>query len=491
MIARQWTLYSASLSVVFAILLAVPSSALAQSDEITVKEWVVPTLNSAPHDVVVDKNGIAWFTEINTNKIGRLDPKTDEFQEFDIPTLSSRPHGLVVDNDNGNVWFTEMASSKIGKLDTETKKMTEFPTPTPNSAPHTPIMGKGVVWFTEIEASKIGRLNVTSGMIDEFTTPTRGSSPYGIIVDSEGNAWYAALTGHMIGKVDAKTGQITEYPTPTSDSGTRRIAIDSKGKLWFTEYNTAKIGSFDPMTNEFKEYETVSESSNPYAIWVDIYDNVWFSMTGAFKVGKFDQSTNTIKEYELPTPRTIIRFIYSDMDGNIWFPNNNNNKIGVITQTAQQPTYPCDGKEFVGIAKNYTVIIEGTEYSGSYFGSASNVTANVEKTALEIDATTDCIVIELPRELIDSTRDGQDVPFTVLVDGQVSNATNEEIESSGNRVLEINLSANSAKKIEIVGTSIAPEFGSIAIVFISMAMIGIFLLAKSFSRGLGYETRQW
>jgi hypothetical protein len=240
------------------------------------------------------------------------------------------------------------------------------------------------------------------------------------------------------------------------------------------------------MTNEFKEYETISQSSNPYAIWVDIYDNVWFSMTGAFKVGKFDQSTNTIKEYDLPTPRTIIRFIYSDKDGNIWFPNNNNNKIGVITQSALQPTYPCDNKEFIGIPNNYTVSIDGKEYSGSYFGSMSNITANVEKTALEIDTTTDCLVIELSRELIDSTHDGADVPFTVLVDGKISNATDEEIDSSGNRVLEINLqTTDSVKKIEIVGTSIAPEFGSLAMVLISMAMIGMLLLTKSFSKRLG------
>lgn len=64
----------------------------------------------------------------------------------------------------------------------------------------------------------------------------------------------------------------------------------------------------------------------------------------------------------------------------------------------------------------------------------------------------------------------------MLVDGKISNATDEELDSSGNRVLEINLpTADSVKKVEIVGTSIAPEFGSIAMVLISMAMIGFCL----------------
>lgn len=326
-----------------AILLAVPSSYAQQ--EITIKEWNVPTPGSTPHDIVVDRNGVVWYTAIGANKIGRFDPSTEKFQEFDIPTPSSRPHGLVAD-ENGNIWFTEQAASKIGKLDPATGEIEEFPTPTPSSGAHTPIMGDGVLWFTEQSASNIGRLDLSTGEIEEFPTPTPNSSPYGIILDSDGNPWYAALGAHRIGKVDAQTGEITEYPTPTANSGTRRIAIDSEGKLWFTEYNAGKIGSFNPATGEFQEYETESSSSGPYAIWVDIYDNVWFSMTGAHKTGRFDQNTGTMHEYDMPTPNTTSRFIYADSEGRVWFPNDVNNKIGVITlerkDSAAQPQDPAN-----------------------------------------------------------------------------------------------------------------------------------------------------
>ena len=40
-----------------------------QQAEVTIKEWEVPTPNSAPHDIVVDeRNGIVWFTEINATR---------------------------------------------------------------------------------------------------------------------------------------------------------------------------------------------------------------------------------------------------------------------------------------------------------------------------------------------------------------------------------------------------------------------------------------
>jgi len=302
----------------------------AESDSVTIHEWDIPTLDSAPHDIVVGTNGMIWFTEINTNKIGMFNPDTKEFKEYDIPTPSSRPHGLVTD-ESGNVWFTEVGAGKIGKLDIQTETITEYLTPTLNSGPHTPIFSdQNTLWFTEQSASQIGKLDINTGNIEEFKTLIPSANPYGIITDDDGNAWFAELRGHHVGRVDAVTDEVTEYSLPTENSGPRRITIDSNGILWITQYNAGKIASFDPNTNEITEYDTSSDSSGPYAIWVDPYDNVWFSMTGIYKMGKLDQSTQKIEEYDMPSPQTHIKFIHSDDKGNIWFPNYNNNKIGVI-----------------------------------------------------------------------------------------------------------------------------------------------------------------
>ena len=66
----------------------------AESDSIVVTEWDIPTPDSAQHDIVVGANGMIWFTEINSNKIGMFNPNTEEFKEFPIPTPSSRPQDL-------------------------------------------------------------------------------------------------------------------------------------------------------------------------------------------------------------------------------------------------------------------------------------------------------------------------------------------------------------------------------------------------------------
>lgn len=63
---------------ILVILIAIPHS-YAQR-EITIMEWDLPTPNSAPHDVIVDGNGIVWYTAIGANNIegSTLPPKSSK-----------------------------------------------------------------------------------------------------------------------------------------------------------------------------------------------------------------------------------------------------------------------------------------------------------------------------------------------------------------------------------------------------------------------------
>ena len=42
-------------------------------------EWLAPTPWSAPYDVAVDKNGEAWTGSMSTDRVLRLDPKSNQF----------------------------------------------------------------------------------------------------------------------------------------------------------------------------------------------------------------------------------------------------------------------------------------------------------------------------------------------------------------------------------------------------------------------------
>ena len=76
----------------------------------------------SPHDVHVDeKRKYIWFTAANPDAIGRLDlskakPGTHKgVKYYKLPDPDSHPTQLVLDKD-GNIWFTEMSKYFQGKF---------------------------------------------------------------------------------------------------------------------------------------------------------------------------------------------------------------------------------------------------------------------------------------------------------------------------------------------------------------------------------------
>jgi virginiamycin B lyase len=135
--------------------------------EVSIKEWIVPTPGSHPHDPFAAQDGSIWYTGQMANLLGRLGPKTGEFTEYRLKTPESGPHGLVADKD-GNIWFTANFKGYIGKLDPKTGEISEYPMPDPKARdPHTPVFDqKGTLWFTVQGGNMVGRL-VPQGAVAE------------------------------------------------------------------------------------------------------------------------------------------------------------------------------------------------------------------------------------------------------------------------------------------------------------------------------------
>jgi len=87
------------------------------------KEYRVPTTQSIVSTSVQDADGFVWFTEggyrasQGGNKVGRLDPATGVVTELPLPTPKAEPTGIVLDKD-GVLWFQETTTSKIGRIAT-------------------------------------------------------------------------------------------------------------------------------------------------------------------------------------------------------------------------------------------------------------------------------------------------------------------------------------------------------------------------------------
>ena len=113
-------------------------------------------------------------------------------------------------------------------------------------------------------------------------------------------------------------------------------------------------------------------------------------------------------------------------------------------------------------------------------GKITNVIPDLDAVSLLIDIEAidnGAITLTIPRSVLDSTINGSDDEFFVLVDGE--EVYFEEITTSADRTLTIEFLAGS-EQIEIIGTFVIPEFGTIAAMILAVAIISIIAIsAKS------------
>jgi predicted secreted protein with PEFG-CTERM motif len=136
-----------------------------------------------------------------------------------------------------------------------------------------------------------------------------------------------------------------------------------------------------------------------------------------------------------------------------------------------------------GTVTDTTVKVEGSSDLITYEitgGKLLGITPDVDANSLiiSIDATSDgSLTLTIPRSVLDATINGGDDDFFVLVDGEEVDF--DEITTSTHRTLTIAFPAG-AEEIEIIGTFVVPEFGTIAAMILAVAIISIIAIsAKS------------
>ena len=96
-----------------------------------ITEYDLPRKLAMPHDVIVDGDGMVWYSDFGDQFIGRLDPKTGKVTDFPIPELKKGfPRGTspyhVVPDKNGEIWIGSMWTDRVTRLDPKTSQFTDY-----------------------------------------------------------------------------------------------------------------------------------------------------------------------------------------------------------------------------------------------------------------------------------------------------------------------------------------------------------------------------
>jgi len=162
--------------------------------------------------------------------------------------------------------------------------------------------------------------------------------------------------------------------------------------------------------------------------------------------------------------------------------NKNNSATTSFEFGGSTVTPPSGGDE--SMVTDTTVSVQGSSdligyeiTGGKLLGIMPDVDAN--SLIIRIEATDDgTLTLTIPRSVLDAVfENGEDDDFFVLIDGEEVDF--DETTTSTDRTLTIDFPAG-AEEIEIIGTFVVPEFGTIAAMILAVAIISIIAIsAKS------------
>ncbi len=317
-----------------------------RATRVVITEYDLGRETIEPHDVIVDKDGIAWYSSFGEPFLGRLDPRTGKVTEFPLPELKrdfpTGSLGLRADP-AGNLWLGMMYQGGIAKFDPKTEKLQTWSLPAAVntdaaqmnmvSPQHSDVDGK--VWTQNNGFAGIHRLDLASGAIETFQPfhdAPKGEphNIYDVIPDSKNNVYFTDFRQRHIGRIDAKTGTVKLYAVPTPASAPRRGTMDANDRLWFAEYRANRVAMFDTRREEFKEWPMPTAWTAPYDVVLDKNGKAWTGSMSTDRVVRLDPASGATVEYLLPRETNIRRVFVDNSTSPVTFWVGSNHGASVV-----------------------------------------------------------------------------------------------------------------------------------------------------------------
>ena len=301
-----------------------------QTDQVTGFKLLQPDGSiQGTHSLATDKEGIIWFAA--TGSLGRLDPRTEEFQIFVPPSNMGAGRGVmtILDVDaHGKVW----ASTGYGaiRFDPDTTKWRYFQNVTVgdgfNYAPAGDAEGNG--WWTQHNMDRVGKGEPGSGKSFEVVMRPPWLAEQEDLTTPADREFYESMGALSWGGINFVPG--AQAP--------RRMGADKNGdSVWVANFFGNNLARIDIDTLETKYY-AAPVKGHPYDVAIDKHHNAWTNLMADDRVAKLNPETGRWTLYLLPShgcqPRDIA---VDDVRGEVWVPCRQATRIARLQfRTAQQ-----------------------------------------------------------------------------------------------------------------------------------------------------------
>ena len=362
-----------------------------------VNEYMIPTECTNPLAIVSDYDGNVWFTETNTGNLGKFNPVTETFTEYDNPTWPDGGRSMMWGIDyapDGSVWFTDETYDSVWKFSTidEQYERLSYPTAGGDSLPQKLSIDGSQIIINDFTGNKLTILNVnpSDDDVNYLSIPSAldDSVTADFALDANDDIWYTNWLyqqGGFLVKFNqndylsavSNSGEqflplvdfISAYALPVQLLTPNGITFSDDGLLWIVDTTSSSFFSFDPSSEKFIQYVTAdpmfetygnqtgvikSPISRPYWIENDDQGRLVFNEQAANNISVMDPKTQSLVEYHIPSKNPnwgdcdsgidVLEncgiaqiFDFAISGEKIWFTEWVENKIGVVDTSVPLP----------------------------------------------------------------------------------------------------------------------------------------------------------
>jgi virginiamycin B lyase len=308
----------------------------------------LPRPDASPHDEVFDAQGNVWYSDFNSQFLGKLDPKTGKVVEYAVPQNrfgQIAQGGLQIDIDReGRIYYGNMSQMQIVRLDPKSGKMETFKPPLAESDlgdGHLTMIDPafqqvdGKLWanvaFATGEAGGTWHIDLATNTWTKVSYPPGSprAQAYDVVADSKNNVYGMHMNNDKLWMTDGKTLKTVWYDFPTKGAGCRRGHLDSQDRVWCGVFNGNALAMFDPKTQKITEWKVPTAWTRPYDAQFDDKTYVWAAgMDNDFAV-RLNPETGEFTEYLLPH-ETNVRHVEVQKSGtfsSMWLGDQHGNTL--------------------------------------------------------------------------------------------------------------------------------------------------------------------
>lgn len=280
-----------------------------------------------PHTPVFDQRWILWFTVQGGNFLGKLDTQTGTVTLRQSPTAGSRPYGIIV-NSQGIPFFCENGTNKIGRIDPGTFEITEYILPQGARPRRLTAAPDDVIYYSD-DRGYLGQLDPKTGQSQQWLSPGgANAAPYGIAATADGIVWYSesGIQPNTLVRFDPRTASFERWTIPSGGGVVRHIVASAAGDLYLACSGVNKVGiAYVSTGSTFAVPEsggvlrTTSGSSSSVVVGsARVQADAGSTVPAGFAVFGFRQGNVLVTEAAVPAaPPMRSGRIYAEVNGSV------------------------------------------------------------------------------------------------------------------------------------------------------------------------------